>query len=155
MNDNKPNMLLIFGIVIFLFLADLLGIYLLIKYIEKLPQQKSPSSCRQKSEQKIEFDKTPNEMNQYMRDVQLSIKKNWEPPKSNISRHTTVLFKVNNNGDLLKYNISQSSGDTETDEAAINALKSSAPFKPFPKEFKEKTVDIQFTFDYNVHKTAN
>ena len=36
------------------------------------------------------------------------------------------------------------------DEAALKALELTAPFEPLPKEFKGKSVDIQFTFDYNV-----
>ena len=34
--------------------------------------------------------------------------------------------------------------------AALNAVKLTAPFRPLPPEFKGNSVDIQFTFDYNV-----
>ena len=34
--------------------------------------------------------------------------------------------------------------------SAINAVEMTAPFKPLPSEYKRSSVDIQFTFDYNV-----
>jgi outer membrane biosynthesis protein TonB len=36
------------------------------------------------------------------------------------------------------------------DNAALNAVKLAAPFRPLPPEYKGQNIDIQFTFDYNV-----
>ncbi len=90
----------------------------------------------------------------YMKNLQNKIKKNWNPPneKGRYAR-ATVLFTLDKNGKLIKYNIKKSSGIKEYDKAAIKALKSSSPFDSLPKEYKEETVDIQFNFDYinNLH----
>ncbi len=90
----------------------------------------------------------------YMKNLQNKIKKNWNPPneKGRYAR-ATVLFTLDKNGKLIKYNIKKSSGIKEYDKAAIKALKSSSPFDALPKEYKEETVDIQFNFDYmnNLH----
>lgn len=38
------------------------------------------------------------------------------------------------------------------DNAAIDALLKTAPFDPLPEGYNGKSIDIQFTFDYNVLK---
>ncbi len=38
------------------------------------------------------------------------------------------------------------------DASVLEALNKSAPFSPLPKKYKGNSVDVQFTFDYNVHK---
>ncbi len=89
----------------------------------------------------------------YMRDLQRIIKMNWNPPKGRESLRVVLLFRLEKNGTLLSSAVFKSSGDKEADKAALDALKNSAPFKPLPAEFKEKSIDIQFTFDYNVFNT--
>jgi outer membrane biosynthesis protein TonB len=39
------------------------------------------------------------------------------------------------------------------DQAALNAVKATAPFRPLPSEFTGSSIDIQFTFDYNVNNS--
>ena len=86
----------------------------------------------------------------YMRDLQRRIKMNWDPPKGNESKRVVLLFKIARDGRLLSCTVSKSSGLPEADKAAINAVHLTAPFKPLPANFKGQSVDIQFTFDYNV-----
>ena len=86
----------------------------------------------------------------YMRDLQRRIKMNWDPPKGNESKRVVLLFKIARDGRLLSCTVSKSSGLPEADKAAINAVHLTAPFKPLPANFQGQSVDIQFTFDYNV-----
>ena len=86
----------------------------------------------------------------YMRNMQRSIKANWNPQKSNSSKRVVLTYKIGKDGKLLKYKVLKSSGDKSMDDAAIKALKKTAPFAPLPEEFKDDSVDVQFTFDYNV-----
>lgn len=86
----------------------------------------------------------------YMRELQRSIKRNWDPPKGEESRRVVLLFKIARDGRLLSVSVSKSSGLDSADKAALAAVKLTAPFKPLPAEYKESSVDIQFTFDYNV-----
>lgn len=86
----------------------------------------------------------------YMRDLQQRIKRNWEPPKGEESRRVVILFTIARDGRLLSKRISKSSGLAAADKAAMSAVELSAPFKPLPVDYKESSVDIQFTFDYNV-----
>lgn len=43
----------------------------------------------------------------------------------------------------------KSSGNEKVDSAARKAIENSAPFEPLPKEYKDNSVAIDFTFDYN------
>lgn len=67
-------------------------------------------------------------------------------------RATSLLFAVAKNGDLLHHKVLNSSGDSQMDNAAIEALLKTAPFEPLPEDYNGKSIDIQFTFDYNVFK---
>lgn len=86
----------------------------------------------------------------YMRDLQRRIKMNWDPPKGNESKRVVLMFKIAKDGRLLSCTVHKSSGLPAADNAAINAVKLTAPFKPLPANFSGPSVDIQFTFDYNV-----
>lgn len=86
----------------------------------------------------------------YMRDLQKRIKMNWDPPKGNESKRVVLLFKIAKDGRLLSCSVFKSSGLPGADKAAINAVQATAPFRPLPPEFKGQSIDIQFTFDYNV-----
>jgi TonB family protein len=86
----------------------------------------------------------------YMRELQRRIKMNWEPPKGNESKRVVLLFKIARDGRLLSARVFKSSGLPNADRAAISAVELTAPFKPLPADFKGSSIDIQFTFDYNV-----
>ncbi len=86
----------------------------------------------------------------YMRELQRRIKMNWEPPKGNESKRVVLLFKIARDGRLLSVRVFKSSGLPNADKAALSAVELTAPFKPLPADFKGSSIDIQFTFDYNV-----
>ncbi len=86
----------------------------------------------------------------YMKELQRRIKMNWDPPKGNESKRVILLFSIARDGRLLNVKVYRSSGLPAADNAAIDAVKLTAPFRPLPPEFKGNSVDIQFTFDYNV-----
>ncbi len=85
-----------------------------------------------------------------MADLQRRIKMNWDPPKGNESKRVVLLFKIARDGRLLSVSVYRSSGLASADNAALNAVRATAPFRPLPANFRGSSVDIQFTFDYNV-----
>ena len=85
-----------------------------------------------------------------MRDLQRKIKMHWDPPKGNESKRVVLLFKIAKDGRLLSCRVYKSSGLQNADNAALNAVKLTAPFKPLPADYRGSSIDIQFTFDYNV-----
>lgn len=90
----------------------------------------------------------------YMRELQRKIKMNWDPPKGNESKRVVLMFKIAKDGRLLSCSVYKSSGLKSADDAALNAVKLTAPFRPLPAEYKGSSIDIQFTFDYNVFGAA-
>lgn len=86
----------------------------------------------------------------YMRELQRRIKMNWDPPKGDESKRVVLLFKIAKDGRLLSCQVYKSSGLPSADKAAINAVQATAPFRPLPAEYKNSSIDIHFTFDYNV-----
>ncbi len=86
----------------------------------------------------------------YMRELQRRIKMNWDPPKGNESKRVVLMFRIGRDGRLLSNRVLKSSGLPAADSAAKHAVELTAPFKPLPPEYKGDSVDIQFTFDYNV-----
>lgn len=86
----------------------------------------------------------------YMRDLEARIKRNWNPPKGDQSKRVVLLFKIGRDGRLLSIQTVKSSGQPLSDTAAKTAVELTAPFKPLPPEFKGSSIDIEFTFDYNV-----
>lgn len=86
----------------------------------------------------------------YMKELQRLIKMNWDPPKGNESKRVVLLFTIARDGRLLNVNVHRSSGLPAADKAALDAVKLTAPFRPLPPDFRGNSVDIQFTFDYNV-----
>ena len=90
----------------------------------------------------------------YMRELQRRIKMNWDPPKGNESKRVVLLFKIAKDGRLLSCRIHKSSGLPTADQAALKAVELTAPFRPLPADFKGQSIDIQFTFDYNVFNAS-
>ena len=85
----------------------------------------------------------------YLNEVQKEIKSNWNPPICRDSRRIIVLFVLDKEGNVLSKKILQSSNNDTADNAALNAVDKTAPFKPFPVGAKEDTIKVHFTFDYN------
>ena len=86
----------------------------------------------------------------YMKNMQCKIKRNWNPPKGTESKQVVILYSLNKKGEVIKISVYHTSGNVDMDNAAIEALKNSAPFGKLPPEFKGDHIDVQFTFDYNV-----
>jgi TonB family protein len=85
----------------------------------------------------------------YMASMQRRIKRAWFPHRSDVSKHTAVLFKINREGVLSSLRVKRSSGFASEDAAALAAVENAAPFRHLPLGAPE-SVDIEFTFDYNV-----
>lgn len=87
----------------------------------------------------------------YMAELQRRIKRAWYPPKSHESDRIQVIFKVQTNGTMSHLRVSKASSSAIANQAALKAVQNAAPFSPLPDGAPE-SVDIQFTFDYNVFK---
>lgn len=86
----------------------------------------------------------------YMAAMQKAVKQQWFPPKGSESKRTVAFWKVMNDGTITNVRLDKSSGDAKVDAASLKAVRSVGKFRPLPAGAPD-SVDIQFTFDYNVH----
>lgn len=91
----------------------------------------------------------------FMADLKKRINRNWVPPRGMESRKLVLLFYLRHDGQVVKVEIQKSSGDQEADQAAVEAVKVSAPFMALPPQIKEDILPVEFTFDYNVLNSKN
>lgn len=68
--------------------------------------------------------------------------------KAGIGGALSVEFSIAKNGDLLYVNLLDSSGHTILDESAMKAIKTAAPYYPFPERMKAKRLRIRANFIY-------
>jgi len=85
----------------------------------------------------------------YMADLQRRIKRCWFPPRHGETKRVKVVFSLTKNGELINLRLVKSSDLQLADSAALKAVESAAPFRPLPVG-APSSVDIEFTFDYNV-----
>lgn len=85
----------------------------------------------------------------YMADLQRRIKKHWFPPKGKESERIATTFTVSRSGGLSGLRLKSASNNEAANKAAVEAIQDAAPFRPLP-DGSPNTVDIQFTFDFNV-----
>ncbi len=90
----------------------------------------------------------------YMAELKRRIKRNWHPPHEDRSKTVVAIFTISKNGRLLNVRIIRGSNSKVADDAAIAAVRASAPFRPLPANYRDSTVDIEFTFDYDVSSSV-
>lgn len=88
--------------------------------------------------------------NDYINKLKYDIKRNWNPINDSTSYSTIVLFKVSKNGEISNCHVVKSSGNNDKDNRAIESVNKASPLAPLPADYKGSSIDIQFTFDYNV-----
>ncbi len=91
------------------------------------------------------------EFGPYMAELKRRLSRNWRPPRGEKTRRVVLKFEIARDGTLRSLEVDESSGERVADQAAINAVEISAPFKPLPPSFSGDSVPILFTFDYTVY----
>ncbi|MBC7999043.1 MAG: TonB C-terminal domain-containing protein [Leptolyngbya sp.] len=86
----------------------------------------------------------------FMIEIESILKSNWNPPTRNVSRVTGVMFRVAKDGTVSDIHLSKSSGDSLMDAAGIKALQNTPRVAALP-DGSPDTVDVDFTFTYNVN----
>lgn len=91
----------------------------------------------------------------YVREVKNKINENWEPPGEAVNNGLRASFRVFPKGQISRPILVQSSGNKKLDHLALQAIRVSQPFPPFPREFKEPNLDIIIHFRYVNHGEEN
>lgn len=85
----------------------------------------------------------------YVNRLENKVKSNWILPHGKLGEKTVIDFDIDKTGKLLNINILNSSGDSEFDQNALNAIYKSVPFESIPSNTKDDTVTIRFSFSQN------
>jgi TonB family protein len=88
----------------------------------------------------------------YLAELQRRIRRNWVPPEDKEDKTVVMMFTISRDGRLLNMLVQRSSGYANADGAARAAVERSAPFRPLPAEYRNSSINVEFTFDYNVFK---
>jgi outer membrane biosynthesis protein TonB len=88
-----------------------------------------------------------NDLSTYIKELHKRIKYAWSPPRGQ-TRRAKVLFRVKKDGHLAFLKLVTSSGDTDTDEAAIKAVTSAVKSQSLPHTYNLPYLDVQYTFNY-------
>jgi TonB family protein len=92
---------------------------------------------------------SPSMLLTYLKELHKKIKNAWSPPYGE-AHSAEILFRLRKNGQLVSEKLVRSSGDNTSDEAAMHAIASCAPFKALPGDYLPEYLDLQYTFNYKV-----
>ncbi len=91
----------------------------------------------------------PSSLQDYLKLLHKRIKRAWSPPTSD-PRVAEILFRITKDGKLKSIKLLRSSGNPDSDEAAMSAITACAPFKDLPQDFSADCLDVKYTFNYKV-----
>jgi len=83
----------------------------------------------------------------YIKELHRRIKQGWAPPRGQ-SRQAGILFRIKKDGRLSFLKLTTTSGDSDTDEAAIKAVMSAVKTHALPPGYTLPYLDVQYTFNY-------
>ncbi len=86
---------------------------------------------------------------EYDLEVAKKIISNFEIPNTKEHLATLVIFKIDTDGSLVEYHISQSSGNTDYDKRVINAIENAAPY-PLPKNQQADEIEVILNMDLSI-----
>lgn len=89
------------------------------------------------------------EVQEYNLKVAKKIIAKFEMPNTNKHLATIVVFKIDTSGNLVEYNINQSSGDTDYDNRVISAIKKAEPY-PVPSFIENDGAEVIVNMDLSI-----
>jgi hypothetical protein len=95
----------------------------------------------------------PSNLMEYLKELNRKIKAAWNPPRGE-TRRAEIYFRIGKSGQLLLVKVIKTSADPKSDQAAIQAVSQSAPFKRLPHDYLPDYIDVQYDFNYNVDRLS-
>lgn len=102
-----------------------------------------------KSNSNVDVDFKP-----YMKRLQTKMQDNWEAPDNSENKRVEVTFNITRSGELIAPMVTDPSGSSDVDAAALAAVRKCVPFEPLP-EGSPFDVKIDFLFDYSVWRSLS
>ena len=108
----------------------------------------------EESEDTISLDTTDKRYVDYARAIKERILSRWTYPaaaKDNlIEGKLLVVFSLGEKGEMREIRVAESSGHQVLDLEATRAVRSAAPFPPFPNHIHVARLNVKASFDYRI-----
>ena len=124
--------------------------------ISKPEEPVAPKPSSEDSQETISLDTDDKRYVTYAQAIKERIAGQWKYPqearKKKLEGRLVALFSLNREGTLTRMEISRSSGHEVLDREAERAVRSAAPFPPFPSTITVSRLNINVSFDYTLSK---
>lgn len=108
----------------------------------------------EESEATISLETVDKKYMPYAKMLKAIISRHWRYPpeaKENLLEGTlVVLFSLASRGNLIQLEITKNSGHEILDQEALRAIRTAAPFPPFPEHITVSKLNIKANFDYRL-----
>ena len=120
---------------------------------EEPAASKTPS---EETQETISLDTDDKRYVTYAQAIKERIAGQWKYPqearKKKLEGRLVALFSLNREGHLTRLDITKTSGHEVLDREAERAIRSAAPFPPFPSTVTVSRLNINVSFDYTLSK---
>ncbi|MFQ5988505.1 MAG: energy transducer TonB [Candidatus Methylomirabilales bacterium] len=103
-------------------------------------------------ERTVSLETHSSEFAPYLATVKRRIERRWLVPRFarevGLTAKLVMLFSITKEGKLARIQVNKSSGVPILDDAAVEAVKTAAPYSPFPSHFTFRRLNIVATFEY-------
>jgi TonB family protein len=124
--------------------------------IAKAEEPPAPKTPSEETQETISLDTDDKRYVTYAQAIKERIAGQWKYPqearKKKLEGRLVALFSLNKEGDLTRMEITRSSGHEVLDREAERAVRSAAPFPPFPATITVSRLNINVSFDYTLSK---
>jgi TonB family protein len=104
------------------------------------------------SERIVSLETQSSEYAPYLADVKRRIERHWEIPhyarQTGLTGKLVLVFSITPGGSLAQLEVTESSGTSVLDDAAVQAVRDAAPYAPFPPMFTFERLTIIANFRY-------
>ena len=85
----------------------------------------------------------------YVNELKRNIRWNWKASKDHGDKRVELFLRIAKDGKIVILNVKRTSEVGEVDNAALSAVRKSAPLNPLPAKYNKSYLDVIFTFDSN------
>ena len=125
---------------------------------DKYAAMNTESDIAEDDGEAISLDTTESRYASYFTRIKRQIELSWNYPneaqRKGITGELTLRFQISRDGNLMNVRLINSSGYNVLDEAALQAVKSAAPYYPFPVTIDREILPILANFIYSPRPTA-
>jgi protein TonB len=120
---------------------------------EKYAALDTDSPLADDDDEVISLDTKESKYASYFARIKHQIERVWTYPEDaarrGVSGRLTLRFQISKDGNLMNVRVITDSGHVILDEAALQAVKTAAPYYPFPVTIDRESLSILATFIYN------